>query len=86
MPFHYMSLKEFLSQPKLEMEINTKDIKNNDHYYAVKEELMIRKVYYNATPEKIGFIMIQCSQMLKWMKDNQLYLGDMQIVLDLDSF
>ncbi len=40
------------------MEIDTKEIKNNDHYYAVKEELMIRKVYYNASPEKIGFIMI----------------------------
>lgn len=52
------------------MEINTKDIKNNDHYYAVKEELMIRKVYYNVTPEKIGLIMIQCSQMLQWLRDH----------------
>ncbi len=68
------------------MEVNTKEIKNNDQYYASKEELMIRKCYYNATPERIGLLMIQSSQLLAWLKEKQIYLGDMQIVVDLDTF
>lgn len=47
---------------------------------------MIRKCYYNVTPERIGLLMIQSSQLLAWLKEKHLYLGDMQLVVDLDTF
>ena len=66
--------------------MDTKGINNNQEYYALKEEIMIRKCYFNATPERIGFLMIQCGQLLDWIKEKQIYLGDLQLVVDLEKF